>query len=338
MARGTVKSRAIPGFGATPQRRCDDVAMGPTALLSPTPAAAEAATDVPLDWPGLWRQMLRARDGEASQQVTHQPQAGWVVDARVSARSAALFELYKPLMDARARQRRLSASVPWVVAQLGQSLDGFVATVTGDSYYVNGTHCLLHLHRLRALCDAVLVGAGTVAIDNPQLTTRRVPGPQPVRVVLDPSARLDGLSRVFRDAQAPTLWVCDARHAAQARVRLGKTPMAVAGRAEVLAIDGLLDSASPAGYHPQRVVEALAGRGLRLLFVEGGGITVSRFFSAHALDRLHLVVAPVLIGNGRRGLQAPAQAVMADCLRPKTRTLALGPDMLWDMDLRSPSL
>ena len=80
---------------------------------------------------------------------------------------------------------------------------------------------------------------------------------------------------------------------------------------------------------------ALAARGLHVLFVEGGGITVSRFFTAGALDRLHLVVAPVLIGNGRRGLQAPAHAAMADCPRPKARTLALGPDMLWDLELRS---
>ena len=109
----------------------------------------------------------------------------------------------------------------------------------------------------------------------------------------------------------------------------------VAGRTEVLAVDGLLASETEAGYHPQRIVTALAGRGLHLLFVEGGGITVSRFFTAGALDRLHLVVAPVLIGNGRRGLQAPAQAVMADCPRPKARTLALGPDMLWDLELRS---
>jgi riboflavin-specific deaminase-like protein len=248
-----------------------------------------------------------------------------------------LFDVYKPLLDARARQHRQRGQASWVVAQLGQSLDGFVATATGDSYYVNGAHCLLHLHRLRALCDAVLVGAGTVATDNPQLTTRRVPGPQPVRVVIDPQARLDGLSGVFRDGQAPTLWVCDSRHAAQARSRLGQAAVHVPYSAEVLAVDDLLATDTAARYHPQRAVAALARRGLHLLFVEGGGITVSRFFTAGALDRLHLVVAPVLIGNGRRGLQAPAHPVMADCPRPKARTLALGPDMLWDLDLRSPA-
>lgn len=316
-------------MGGAAGSRCDDDPVL-TPVQNPPLATSDPVSDVPLDWPGLWPQLLRARDGSPSPQLSHGSEHGWAVDGPIGARSAALFELYKPLLDARTRQRELASQVPWVVAQLGQSLDGFVATATGDSYYVNGAHCLLHLHRLRALCDAVLVGAGTVATDNPQLTTRRVPGPQPVRVVVDPAARLDGLSRVFRDGQAPTLWVCDSRHAAQARSRL--TP--ALARTEVLAVDGLLASDTTAGYHPQRIVTALAARGLHLLFVEGGGITVSRFFTAGALDRLHLVVAPVLIGNGRRGLQAPAHAVMADCPRPKARTLALGSDMLWDLELR----
>lgn len=298
-------------------------------LLSPS--SVEPVSDVPDDWAPLWLRMLRARDGAPTPQLNHRPDHGWWIDESISAQACALFELYKPLLDARARQRGPRGHGPWVVAQLGQSLDGFVATLTGDSYYVNGPHCLLHLHRLRALCDAVLVGAGTVAIDNPQLTTRRVPGPQPVRVVLDPTARLDGLSRVFRDGQAPTLWVCDSQHAEQARSRLRQAP----ARAEVVAVAGLLVNDSTGAYHPQKVVAALAQRGLRLLFVEGGGITVSRFFTAGALDRLHLVVAPVLIGNGRRGLQAPAHAVMADCPRPRARTVALGEDMLWDLELRS---
>eukprot|EP01041_Mallomonas_annulata_P020239 gene20239-39928_t len=178
------------------------------AMLSPTqtvpaPAAPTSATDIPADWPGLWLQMLLARaSAEPTPQLTMRADLGWTLNGPCSARSADLFALYKPLLDA----RLAPGSSPWVVAQLGQSLDGFVATATGDSYYVNGPHCLLHLHRLRALCDAVLVGAGTVAIDNPQLTTRRVPGPQPVRVVMDPDARLDGGSRVFRDGMAPTLW------------------------------------------------------------------------------------------------------------------------------------
>jgi riboflavin-specific deaminase-like protein len=261
----------------------------------------DPAASTPPDWPALWDELLRER----------RP----VVPAGLSPGSAALLSLYQPLLVG-----------PWCVAQLGQSLDGCVATLSGDSYFVTGAESLLHLHRLRALCDAVLVGAGTVAADNPQLTTRRVPGPQPTRVVLDPGARLDGRARVFTDAQAPTLWLCDARHADAARA-------AQAGAAEVLALEGLLDASGT--WQPARVVATLAARGLHRLFVEGGGVTVSRFLGAGCLDRLHLVVAPVLIGNGRRGLQLPAWATMADCPRLPAQRVALGDDTLWNLDLRA---
>src|SRR5215510_8854558 len=92
-----------------------------------------------------------------------------------------------------------------VVAQLGQSLDGRVATETGHSHYINGPEALAHLHRLRALVDAVVIGIGTALADNPQLTVRRVAGPQPARVVIDARGRLpsgakllatDGVRRV----------------------------------------------------------------------------------------------------------------------------------------------
>ncbi|NIM42400.1 MAG: deaminase [Hydrogenophaga sp.] len=297
-------------------------------MARPGEPKLQTLTDVPRDWPALWARLLAVRLGTAT--GGHAGPAlsngeGWRLQGRYSARSAELFSLYKPLLDARtAHDGR-----PWVMAQMGQSLDGFVATATGDSYYVNGAHSLLHLHRLRALCDAVLVGVGTVAIDNPQLTTRRVPGPNPVRVLFDPAASLDGHARALRDGLAPTLWLCDERHAQAARERL---PRGLAAPAEVLGVPGLLDAPGD-GPDVRRAVAALAARGLRLLFVEGGGVTVSRFFAAGALQRLHLAVSPVLVGQGRRGLRVPAQTVMADCPRPPAHRVALGEDTLWDLDL-----
>src|SRR3954469_23811598 len=84
-----------------------------------------------------------------------------------------------------------------VVGQIGQSIDGRIATVTGHSKYINGPAGLAHLHRLRALVDAVLVGIGTAVADDPQLTVRRIAGPNPARIVLDPRGRLSPSARVL---------------------------------------------------------------------------------------------------------------------------------------------
>lgn len=314
-----------------------------------TPPDAGDAPELPADWPALWDELLRARAAVADA-GTHRAEAarehagalrwrdgcGWQLAGAASAGSAALAALYLPLLDA-----ATTATAPWWLAQLGQSLDGCIATASGDSAFVTGAHSLLHLHRLRALADAVLVGAGTVAADDPQLTTRRVPGRHAVRVVLDPGLRLDGRARIFVDGQAPTWWLCDARHRARAEAMLATAgaPAAApppsagapASGARVLTVDGLLrgDGSLDSG----RAVAALVAAGLRLVFVEGGGVTVSRLLAAGCLQRLHLVVAPLLIGAGRRGLQGPTGATLAACLRPPARVLALGDDQLWDLDL-----
>lgn len=246
--------------------------------------------------------------------------SGWQLHGPWHAEALQLFELFKPVVDFRPE------GGAWVIAQLGQSLDGCVATRTGDSSFINGPENLLHLHRLRALCDAVIVGAGTVAADNPQLTTRRVTGPHPTRVLLDPQLRLAGqvhTAQVFNDGQAPTLWLCDAqwREAAVAQV----------GASRVLAVSGLLRSDGT--LQLAHAVAALHARGLNRLFVEGGGVTVSRFLAQGCLDRLHLAVAPVIIGDGRPGLRFEGPARLADCARPPCRVHRMGPDHLWDLDL-----
>ena len=246
---------------------------------------------------------------------------GEVLHGDWDAQAQALFSLLKPLLDRQGQQ------ADWVIGQLGQSLDGCIATHTGDSFYVNGPEGLVHVHRLRALCDAVIVGAGTACLDNPQLTTRRVAGPHPTRVVIDPGLRVPADARIFTDGQAPTLLVCDPAFEAQAQARLGAAQVIAVPRSAGL--DGQMPLAE--------VVAALRERGLRLLFVEGGGLTVSQFVRQGCLDRLHLMVAPVMIGAGHPGLQARRADVMREALRPAARTFPIGSDLLWDLDLRTPA-
>src|SRR6476646_9206879 len=84
-----------------------------------------------------------------------------------------------------------------IVGQIGQSLDGRIATASGHSKYINGPAGLAHLHRLRALVDGIVIGVGTALADDPRLTVRRVSGPHPARVVIDPKGRLGREAKVF---------------------------------------------------------------------------------------------------------------------------------------------
>jgi diaminohydroxyphosphoribosylaminopyrimidine deaminase/5-amino-6-(5-phosphoribosylamino)uracil reductase len=259
---------------------------------------------------------LRRVDDDSLEAVLHwQPHQGWSLLLPESDPRHTLIELYLPICSA-------TQLHPIAVGHLGQSLDGFIATHAGESQYVTGEENIRHLHRLRALCDAVVVGAGTVAADDPQLTTRHVSGPSPVRVVLDPSRRLADHYRVFNDAAANTLYVCG-----KSMFREGDTHV---GQAAVVAVDDEGDRLDVTA-----VLKVLRARGCHRIFVEGGGVTVSMFLEANALDRLQITIAPLLIGEGRPAIRLAPRLALSDCHRPRYRVYRMGADVLFDCDLRS---
>ena len=235
----------------------------------------------------------------------------WRCATALAADTAELLDLFLPLV---------AQAGPWVVAQLGQSLDGRIATESGASHYINAIEARTHLHRLRAVVDAVVVGVGTVNADDPQLTVRHVPGANPLRVVLDPRRRAVALARVFNDGAAPTLHV------------VAEDGEVSGGAGDVRCC--VLPSAA-GGFEPAAVLGWLHEAGYRRVLVEGGGVTVSRFLQAGALDRLHVMVAPMLIGSGRPGLVLPPIETLDEAIRPASRCFACGVDTLFDLDLRA---
>ncbi|MBX3186571.1 MAG: RibD family protein [Labilithrix sp.] len=223
-----------------------------------------------------------------------------------------LFDLYMPLCVGADRDAL-------TIAHLAQTLDGRVAVASGESQFITGEEDLLHCHRLRALCDVVVVGRRTVEADDPLLTTRRCAGPSPVRAVIDPERRLGEAHRVFQDDSGATLLL-----SATGAVRNG----ARHGRAEVVSLDAIDGRLSV-----QAIVAELRRRGLRRIYVEGGGLTVSRFLEAGALARLQVTVAPTVFGSGRPSFTLPDVQALSQAVKLRWRHLALGRDVLFDCEV-----
>ncbi|WP_416140827.1 RibD family protein [Halomonas sp. HK25] len=273
-------------------------------------------TDPTLSIDQAWQALVHAAhpDGEAAAvSGLRLSPAGWQAEHPVAPEAGELLDCLVPLATRRGRL---------AIAQLGQSLDGRIATESGHSHFINGPQSLVHLHRLRALMDAVVVGAGTACEDDPRLTVRHVTGPHPVRVILDPRGRVTPDRLLLRDAEAPTLHL----HGE------GASPEGPAGDH----VQRLALPLAGGGFAPKVVLDALAAQGLTRVLIEGGGITVSRFLEAGVLHRLHLLMAPLLIGSGRPGLAMTPIATLQEARRPASRTFRCGDDTLFDLVLDAP--
>ena len=240
------------------------------------------------------------------------PSGQWKTSTPASDEARDIFELYLPLRV----PRRLA------VAQLGQSLDGRIATESGHSHYITGTADIVRLHRLRALVDAVIVGAGTIESDDPRLTVREVEGDNPVRVILDPDGRLDPSRRVFLDGSARTVHIRGEMPGKERQARERDTSVLV------LPVDARRQ------FEPMVVLSAIHDLGLEHVLIEGGGVTVSRFLQARAVDRLHVTVAPLIIGSGKPAFTLDPIDTLEGAWRPPCRLFRLGDDVLFDFDLR----
>jgi diaminohydroxyphosphoribosylaminopyrimidine deaminase/5-amino-6-(5-phosphoribosylamino)uracil reductase len=201
---------------------------------------------------------------------------------------------------------------PRVTLKLATSLDGRIATASGESRWITGEPARQAGHRLRAVHDAVLVGIGTVLADDPELTVR-LPGrpvDQPLRVVLDSRLRTPATARIA----GPNTLILTAAE---------PSPVGAAEIERVEAPDG-----RPA---PKAVLAALTRRGVDTLMIEGGGEVAAAFIAAGLVDALEWFRAPILLGgDGRACVAGLALARLSEA--PVFRRLAVEPcgDDLWE--------
>ena len=187
----------------------------------------------------------------------------------------------------------VTRDLPFISVKLALSLDGRIATRTGASRWVTGPDARARVHALRASCDAVAVGIGTVLSDDPRLNVRDAQGPSPTRIVFDTKLRTPAKSRLVQTAsEIPTIILTspDAPFANEDElggfgVEIMRTPVSAEGRIDVV----------PA-------MTALAQRGIVSLMVEGGAELAGSFLATKMADELHAFLAPILLGpRGRPG-------------------------------------
>lgn len=206
---------------------------------------------------------------------------------------------------------------PRVTLKLATSLDGRIATASGESQWITGPEARQQGHRLRASHDAILVGVETVLADDPELTVRLpdYAGTHPLRVVLDSRLRTSATAKI---ASGNTLILTTA------------APRAI-GQVEVVAVAA--DDGRPA---VAAVLEALTARGVTSLLIEGGGRVAASFLQAGVVDAIEWFRAPLLLGGeGRACIASLALAKLAEA--PKFRRLGVEPvgDDLWERYTRS---
>lgn len=216
--------------------------------------------------------------------------------------------------------------LPFVTVKYAQTLDGRIATATGDSKWISSPAARRFAHQLRVEHDAIMVGIGTVLADDPELTVRLVKGSDPLRIVIDRTLRIPLTSRVLANGAASHTLIVAGNAASKARERaieeLGGQVLRVA------------ELADPKGLDLPRLIEALGRRGIQSVLVEGGKGIITSLLAARAVDRLVAVIAPMIIGKGVDAVGDLGITRLAEAITfSSVTTRRLGPDIVVDARL-----
>ena len=216
-----------------------------------------------------------------------------------------------------------STGLPFITVKFASTLDGRLATRTGDSQWISGPASLRLAHQLRRENDCVLVGIGTVLADNPRLTVRLVNGRDPLRIIIDSLLRIPVTARVLQEGAAHHTVIATSDRADAARVReledLG---------AEILMLP---EEANGAGLNLIELLTALGRRRVASVLVEGGAGIITSLLSARLVDRLVVVLAPKIIGRGLEAIGDLGITALEDAITfSSIKTRKLGDDIMFD--------
>ena len=183
-----------------------------------------------------------------------------------------------------------------VIAQIGQSLDGRIALNNGNSHYINNPKSIIYLHCLRSISDAIIVGSNTIKKDNPLLTTRKIEGSNPKRIIIDGSLSLNNNYKIFNDGNENIIFTKSHK-----KVNLNNSTIIRLKEKNFT----------------KRLIIQLKKLKYKYILVEGGSKTISELINNQYIDILQLMIAPILIGSGINSLNLKEISNLNKAIRPK---------------------
>lgn len=187
----------------------------------------------------------------------------------------------------------MTTGLPFITLKYAQTIDGRIATATGHSRWISSPASLRYAHRLRSTHDAILVGTGTVLLDDPELTVRLVKGRSPLRIVLDSGLRIPLSSRVLQNQDQARTMIVTTEKAAQDKFK-SLSDMGI----EILCIN----TTKSGEINLSELFPTLGQKGVSSVLIEGGSSVITSILKERLADKLLVIIAPKIIGKGIEGV------------------------------------
>ena len=201
-----------------------------------------------------------------------------------------------------------------VIAQIGQSIDGRIALNNGNSHYINNPKSIIYLHCLRSISDAIIVGSNTIKQDDPLLTTRKIKGTNPKRIIIDGSLSLNNKYKIFNDGNENIIFTKSNKN-----IRLNNSTIIRLKEKNFT----------------KNLIKQIKKLKYKNILVEGGSKTISELINNKYIDILQFMIAPILIGSGINSLNLKEISNLNKAIRPKHNFNELENEIIVNLFLNS---